>query len=402
MLVGFVALGACDRRPKQESLRLEVHEEREAEEPPEPGLQGISHCRRVPRPSISWGSEAEPIEVGRAVPFGDGFALSALRGSGETHALLRFEGASGGVRSVELARVLGTYSAPELFARGDRLFFVVASSDAGSRTLQLGTVRPQEEPRWGPVIGEGRDESEVHSLATLGEEVLVVWDADESRTARSQVFLQRFRSTLEAAGPKVALSSSGRDASDARIFAHTSGYSTVWLFWGQRPEASADAGLVVAAPSGVQVQRLDRRGEKVGTPVDVGVAAPETLYEAASRGDDLWIVVLDGRTGTPHLFVSDASGALSTVDFSGPELGPEPVRLVATTDHVLLAGRTKDGTTLLGVLDRGRPVELLPEPLLFGAEVLGSSQEGLVVARPKEHGVEIEVISCETGKAPSH
>jgi hypothetical protein len=178
--------------------------------------------------------DAQELEVGDALVFGDGYAVGvAHRGaSGRAAAVALVSKDLTSVRLVELGPTLGDAPAPHLAPRGPDLvaasYALAARGDA--RELRVQLVGASGEPRALAPVLEQRDDSLAFDVAAT----IAVWDeATGGRDPRGVVRVAEL--AADHAAPARDLSPADSDAEMPRLVPWASGYLVVWL--ARRPEA---------------------------------------------------------------------------------------------------------------------------------------------------------------------
>lgn len=273
---------------------------------PKPGQFSLSPTdgRTAPRSNEESRDEEDldlpfAVELGDAVRFQSGFAITALRAaqSGNQAVLALLPAGLRGARVLELGSVHGDVAPPRLAASGDNLIAVVPEADASGQSLRVALVQPNaaaEQVRWGASVHDGEDESQVVEVAVSGARAALLWD-DWDKAANHGVVKLATTGTQDVttlSEPKV-ISTSSADAESPRIVGTSEGF---WVAWAvndealdkqpsdEQPSENSDAPKGTGAAGEVQDPRVEER----------------TLF-AVQRGIDLLKLDASGvPQGTPR------------------------------------------------------------------------------------------------------
>ncbi len=391
------------------------------------------------------------LEVGSAVPTGQGFALGALREQrGATTALVALVGAQGASgKLVELGRVHGDVSAPRVAGRGEQLVAVVSDNDASGGTLRLASLGASGAVRWGAERSQRRQESPSFDVELGARRGLLVWNELDATLKRGVVRLSSFdpEDVSKASAPRV-VSPKQDDASAPRLQRRPGGF---WLTWvselvptpkrgaegrvgaspparsaSRPPEAlevlpelpsehDSEQPLLSVGPRALKVALLDEGGAVTTPPIALTAAtAHVAVYDLATLADgslllawredstgeanegeavELARVRLDGTLSAGRLEATGSGAGVATVL---PVTSPSPGGPLAW----LALASAADLTKLVALDERLAPLDVLaPEPSLGAAEPIAVGAGGWLVSRPKGLAVELGVLVCEPGRA---
>lgn len=421
----FLAGCRCEKEEAEESGAVEL-EESPPEETPE-AVEifegGVERCRvpaasspftlRSPSPLAQ--EEDEPdveagLELGSAIPFGEGYAVGLLVLGKETRAEIVLGERSGAGRRVDLGVVHGDVNPPRLTAFGDQILAVVEDNDAGGRLLRVVRISPGagDAIARGPEISEGRDESSAVALRVASDgRALLVWDVEDRSRAASKLERLSFDAASWVADPKSGFSDALGDEEGPVLVERTGGH---WLvsqdferLSGERGAGQADGLGVLEEPrSRLVVRPLDARGSPVGQP-SILVAAPVSIsgYDAARGADDTLVVVYrvtdpPGHRGT-HVVWLRLDGSRETrtlpeaLEVSAPLLLSRPTPGAAPW----LFSRDVGGTPRLEVLTPTAAIDARPEVSLRSREPLAALGSGLLTLESRGVDVDLRVLDCD-------
>lgn len=350
-----------------------------------------------------------------------GFAVGALRAEGgATDAVVALLDSAGQGRLVSLGTAHGDTDPPRVAARKGRLFVVVPDNDAGSATLKLARIEGAR-VTWGSTLRQGRDESNAFGVELGDERGAIVWDEWERDPGAGVVKMTSFHldDPSNTTEPR-RVSPEGTDAEGPRLAPRPGGF---WLAWiahrvdedaerrlGRKPTA-AD----VPTERWVEIVPLDRNGIPTSQPIAVtpqdgrvvmfDLAAARDRALVAWRADEtrqseggrvqLSVVRADGTNESTIVEDRDLGAGVPTVvvDRGSPKGKPGLWLSVAS-----LAGETR-----LGAIDEAGELReaLATDRLLKNAEPLAALDGTLLVARPAGLAIELELITCARGPAPT-
>jgi hypothetical protein len=361
------------------------------------------------------------VEIGSAVPFREGFAISALRAqAGGTGALVAVTGKEiGAGRLIELGRVYGDPDPPRLAARGERL--VAAVPDGGNiRIAAIG-----EGVTWGSEIAQTRDDSAALDLALGAKRGIVVWDEWDKGAEHGVVRASSFDpADLGAMRPRT-ISPEGDDAEAPRLVLRSGGF---WLVWIARhappakkarakqeakPDAAPEDPLVDIGRRWLRIAPLDENGALFGEPRDVTSREAHVLVfdVAPLPGGGAVLAWRDDRAapgtegGAVHLarVAPDGSSERDRIEEEEAALGPPAfIADLSPADKApalwLALGGVNDVTRLVTLGTDGRVQDALAaEQALGSAEPLALSAGRMLVARPRGLAVELGLVRCGGG-----
>lgn len=382
------------------------------------------------------GAEAEGVdlpfslEIGRAATLERGFAVGALgaraRGTAAFVAIVGEDGASG--RTLDLGLTHGTFSPPELVARGTDLFLLVPDSDAAGNVLRLGVVRAATQATqitWGASLSEGWDDSEVFDLAVGEERGLVAWDRWDRARERSVVRLVDFDpADVSQVSQERAFEPS---AESPRLALRPGGFWLAVLLRRSGPKQSeasrrveVDEGLGTVVDferRALAVVPLDARGVPLGKPIQVGTESSQvTVFDLAPLPDGSVLTALRSDAtdpgvegGSVELSRIALDGSVTRYRLAGDEVDSGAPTLLAdprapngaAAVWLSLAGVGDDGA-LVALGPDGRPRDALaPEVALGRGELLARRGDRLLVAHPRGRTVAVSVLRCAPGALPA-
>jgi hypothetical protein len=368
------------------------------EDEPEPASE---RCAVNPsaRFSIAGASDDE-LEFDVASPTERGFALGGIRHRGAgLPFVIWVEGTE--KRELELPEVHGPAAPPEVIAQGGSFLALLEESDARGTFLQLYRIAPGADAKLekGPSLALDNRPFESSTLAASGSTVLAVWDTHRGAT-NTAIFAEVLDgATLKPTGTSVRLTPPSIDADLPRVLSRPGGYYVFWSRYGKL--GSGSLGLEESLPSQLFVATLDEGGKLHGQPLALTPELSDLEFDARLQGDQLWVLLRRGPEGTIELIKVAASGTLEVQPVVAPALGPEPVLLASSGSKLVLLGESERGAPLLALGTGPDGLELTPEPLLRGREVLGSSPDGLVTWVESELGATLEVITCDSARKPA-
>ncbi|MEB2311431.1 MAG: hypothetical protein OZ921_10825 [Sorangiineae bacterium] len=362
------------------------------------------------------------VDVGSAVGYGGGFAVSALRRKqGKTSAVVALVAADGGSgRLVELGVVYGDAEPPRLAARGSQVIVGLPGNDAGGTTLRLIALDDASNPpgvKRGAEFRQGRDESQVFGLEVGERRGLMVWDEWDESAKHGVVRATSFApDDLSNATRAKSISPRGDDVEAPRVVARPGGFWVAWLSHRSAEARDPDAGLTLVelGERSLELVPLDENGVATAAPTAVTAKGAHVLaFDLARAPDGGALLAWRDDESAPgaesrivHLAHVAPSGAVraSVIDDEGVGAGV-PSLLVERSAPP--AGGPAAWLTLAGVSDATRLAALGPsgsvvdrvdtEPLLRRAEPLALYGGALLVGEPKGLAMELSVISCSPG-----
>ena len=375
------------------------------------------------------------INVGQAVGYAGGFAVSAIDGrGGKSSAVLALLGSDAqNGRKVELGRVYGDADPPRIAGDARALVVVLADMDAAGRTLRLMRV---EEPATlakitrGAEVSVSQNASTVFSVAVNANHGILAWDEAEKSTRKGQIALAPFlvQSLVLPAKPLI-VSSRDSDAESPQVVARTGGF---WAAWVQSVSAAVNGPpfrrtKVPSNKSGgheeeptppavelgardLYVSALDIEGHAIGRPLRVTEGMAHVVaYDLAALDDNIALlawrdddtspgvesqVVHLGRVGldghTEKFRVEDES-----IGVGAPQLLVDPE--VEAKDRVWLAvGNTGEKVSLARLLPTGQPGSTIVSDADLGiANPLVRAGGTMLVARQRGQSVDLEPLRCQ-------
>ncbi len=175
------------------------------------------------------------VELGRALSFGDGFAVSALSTqAGATRAFVALVGQDGGSgKLAELGKLHADPDPPELAAYERDLVALVHDTDAGGELLRLAAIRPGSgapDVVLGAEIAESRDESRAADVELGAERGVAIWDEWSGSVRHGVIYTSSFaRTDVSNVTKKRVVSSADEDAEAPRLVRRPGGFWAAWL-----------------------------------------------------------------------------------------------------------------------------------------------------------------------------
>ncbi len=175
------------------------------------------------------------INLGQAVGFEGGFAVSAIDGrGGRSNAILALLGADGqNGRRLELGRVYGDADPPRIAGNARTLVVALADMDAAGRTLRILRV---EQPvtlakiTKGSEVSVPQNPSTVFSVAVNTIRGIIVWDEPDKLTEKSQIVAAPFLvQNLALPAKPLILSGRNADADSPQIISRPGGFWSAWV-----------------------------------------------------------------------------------------------------------------------------------------------------------------------------
>lgn len=454
VLAALVAAAACKRRPPEPA----------ASATPSAGSPAVAPAPRCTEPhpgkSYTLGERAKSVpdagpdedgddgldqpalpfavEVGRAVPFAQSFAVSALSTrSGKTTAVVALLDAEvGGGKLVELGRLHGDPDPPELAVFEGDLVALVHDTDAGGELLKLAAIRPgagKAEVVLGAEIAESRDESRVAGLELGPERGVAIWDEWSAADKLGVIVTSSFaRKDVSNITKKRIVSLRGEDAEAPRIVRRPGGFWAAWISRAVAPRPKAplprpapSASAELPEPSLVELGErylsavpLDHNGVPVSEPKAITPKNSHVLVFDLAPGPDGSLLFSwrddDSAPGTDERQIylgsvkPDGTTERRLLDDRGPGVGV-PAILVddaprdPSAPRAWLSLDSVSDATRIGALDPRANLldDLGAEPVLRSAELLAISGGRMLVARPRGLAMELGLIECKVGAAPA-
>lgn len=384
------------------------------------------------------------VDLGRALPFGDGFAVSALSTlGGKTRAVVVLLDAQVGAgKVVELGKLHGDPDPPELAAFESDLVALVHDSDAGGELLKLAQVRPgpdQPSVVLGAEVAESRDESRVAGLELGPERGVAIWDEWSVADKHGVIVTSSFaRKDLSNVTKKRLVSLPGEDAEAPSITRRPGGFWAAWISRAVSPKAKAPAAKAAPAkalpsaaasaeaPEPLLVELGDRYLSAV--PLDangVAVSEPKAItpknahvlvFDLATAPDGSLLFSWrndDSAPGTEerqiHLGSVKADGTVERhlLDDGSPGVGVPAIlvddapREPGAVQTWLALGSVSDATRLGALGPGGNLLDALgSEPVVRSGELIAISRGRMLLARPRGMAMELGLIECKPGPPP--
>jgi hypothetical protein len=376
------------------------------------------------------------INVGQAVGYTGGFAVSAIDGrGGKSIAFLALLGADAqNGRKIELGRVYGDADPPRIAGDARTLVAVLADMDAAGRTLRLMRV---EEPATlakitrGAEVSVSQNSSTVFSVAVNANRGILVWDEPEKSSRNGQIVMAPFSvQSLILPNKNSILSSRDSDAESPQIAARTGGF---WAAWVQSSYASVDSKGRHKAPSmknnrsrsaddepappavelgarDLYVSALDLEGRAIAKPLRVTEGISHVVaYDMASLDSGVALLTWRDDDTSPgvesqvaHIARVALDGHIEKYRIEDESIGVgSPQWLVdpeaPATDRAWLAvGNTGERVSLARLLPTGQPTTVMVSDADLGtANPLVRFAGTLLVARQRGQGVDLEPLRCQ-------
>jgi hypothetical protein len=370
------------------------------------------------------------VELGEAVRFQSGFAVTGLRASqdGNQAVLAVLPAGLQGGRVVELGPVHGDVAPPRLAISGDNLIAVVPEADASGQSLRLALLQPNatEPVRWGASVHDGEDESQAVELASNGARAALVWD-DWDKGANHGVVKLATTGAQDVTALSVpqVVSPSPADAESPRIVSTRDGF---WLAWAVNDEAvheqlkkaqpaSASTGAageaqdprveertLVAAQRGIELLKLDAAGVAQGasrrvTPAGLRVTQFDLASDPQGNAYIAWRAgasSLASEGGELGLLAISANGDETRLPLAEVESGAGVPQLLfeGQAFGVLAVAQPGEEMALLKLMPGSTPPVLMKTALAQAAPVALAGQE-LLLVRSVGRALLFTVANCQ-------
>ena len=376
------------------------------------------------------------INVGQAVGFEGGFAVSAVDGrGGKSHAIIGFLGSNAeNGRTLDLGRVYGDADPPRVAGNARVLMVALADTDAAGRTLRLVRVediKTEAKLTKGAEASVSQNTSAAFSIAVNADRGIVAWEEADRKTEKGQIVAASF-SVQSLAMPKKPWVLSGRN-SDAQLPQVASRPGGFWLAWVQSGIAGpGEPQLKRGQPANGKGGRRLSEDETTSPAVDLGA---QDLYACALDGDGHAIAKpLRATEGVAHVVaydlavLDDGSAILAwrdddtspgvesqvvhlgrvgldghvdryrieddSIGVGAPQLLVDPT--ANPNDRVWLAvGNTGEKVSLVRLQPNGNPTSLIVDDADLGtSNPLVRFGGALLVARQRGKGVDLEPLVC--------
>lgn len=364
------------------------------EEDPLPRSERCSLDEEAKFVLVADSDEELELDVVKSTP--GGFAVGGVRHRSATHPFV-FWVSGKETREVSLPELHGAGGPPEVIPIGNSLLVLLEESDARGGFLQIYRILPDLGAKLekGPSLGLDQRPFESSAIASSGATAFAVWDSRAS-SGRSTVFAQVLDAlTLKPLHPSSRLTAPSDDTGAPRVLARPGGYFVFWTRYGEVDPKSQQ--LEELIPSQLFVATLDESGHAHGQPLALSGEVSELEFDARVLGEELW-VLLRLPANKVELVKVASSGSLEVHPIVAPKLGSEPVLMAEAQPYIVVVGESERGEPLLALGKSAAGLELAPEALLDGRDVLGSSPLGLVTAIDTELGVVLQGMRCEPKK----
>ncbi len=378
------------------------------------------------------------INVGQAVGYAGGFAVSAIDGrGGKSSAVLALLGSDAqNGRKVELGRVYGDADPPRIAGDARALVVVLADMDAAGRTLRLMRV---EEPATlakitrGAEVSVSQNASTVFSVAVNANHGILAWDEAEKSTRKGQIALAPFlvQSLVLPAKPLI-LSSRDTDAESPQVVARTGGFWAAWVQSGSGAinapqsrrskvpsnksnkngghEDDSTPPAVELGARDLYVNALDIEGHAIGRPLRVTEGLAHVVaYDLAALDDNIALLAWRDDDTSPgvesqvvHLGRVGLDGHTEKFRVEDESIGVGAPQLLVdleaeVKDRAWLAvGNTGEKVSLARLLPTGQPSSAIASDADLGiANPLVRAGGTLLVERQRGQGVDLEPLRCQ-------
>lgn len=362
------------------------------------------------------------VDVGSAVGYSGGFAVSALRSQkGATSAVIALVGANGGSgRIVDLGKVFGDVDPPRLVARDGRVIVGLPGNDAGGSTLRLLSVDPSPDKpdvKWGAEFEQGHDESQVFGIDLGDKRGVMVWDEWDKSAKHSVIRATSFAiGDVSNATHAKTVSPKDDDAEAPRVVARPGGF---WLAWISHSAAGkSDAGaaepVVELGNRALALVPLDDNGVPTTSPTAVTSKRSHVLvFDLAPAPDGGALLAWRDDEASPgvegrivRLAHVKPGGSVDASIIDDEKVGAGVPSLIVDRDApktdkqaawLALAG-VSDATRLAALGPDGRVIDhLATEPLLRRAEPLAMQAGKILLAQPRGLAMDLSVVTCTPG-----
>jgi hypothetical protein len=378
------------------------------------------------------------INVGQAVGYPGGFAVSAIDGrGGKSNAVLTLLGTDvQNGRRIDLGRVYGDADPPRIAGNARTLVAVLADMDAAGRTLRLMRV---EEPATlakvtrGTEVSVAQNSSTVFSVAVNEDRGIVAWDEPDKSSRNGQIALAPFliQSLVLPKKPTI-VSARESDAESPQVVARTGGFWAAWVQSSHAAVNSADLRRHKAhsaknkqnpgpddelTPPAVElgardlyVNALDLEGRAIGKPLRVTEGVSHVVaYDLASLEDGIALLSWRDDDTSPgvesqivHLGRVGLDGHIEKFRIEDESIGVGAPQLLVdpeapAQDRAWLAvGNTGEKVSLARLLPTGQPTAVIVSDADLGtANPLVRFAGTLLVAHQRGQGVDLEPLRCQ-------
>ncbi len=364
------------------------------------------------------------VDVGSAVGYDGGFAVSALRSQkGATSAVIALVGADGGSgRIVDLGKVFGDVDPPRLVARDGHVIVGLPGNDAGGSTLRLVSVEPSPDKpdvKWGAEFSQGHDESQVFGIELGAKRGVMVWDEWDKSAKHSVIRATSFApGDISNATHAKTVSPKDDDAEAPRVVARPGGF---WLAWISHSAAAgkSDAGapepVVELGNRSLSLVPLDDNGVATASPTAVtGKASHVLVFDLAPAPDGGALLAWRDDEASPgvegrivRIAHVKPGGSVDASVIDDEKVGAGVPSLIVDRDAPKTAGQAawlalagvSDATRLAALGADGRVTDrLATEPLLRRAEPLAMLAGKILLAEPRGLAMDLSVVTCKPGE----
>ncbi len=367
------------------------------------------------------------VELGNAVVFEQGFAVSYTRGDGrQTQAGVALVDADVGQGElIDLTQLVGDASPPRVVALDQQVIAAVANNDAAGGALQLVAVRRGAEPQWGGELDMGVDDSPAFDLvlsAGAHPSGAVVWDEWDRGQNVGYIALSTFElDQLGSPTPAKRVTPDGVDAESPRLAQRADGFWLAWQALGRKPGADEappdeeleDPSVLQLSPSWIELLRLEADGTALGDPIRV---TPQDGFVqgfdiVAGHGGSLMAVWRDAKSspgtrgGVVRIARVSPDGSVSAEFVEDQDVGAGVPLFLFDHDprdgapHGWLVLDAFSGQTRFsGLSPVGKQLELLETDHTVGVGSLLAAHGGrLLLAQPRGRDSVLSAIRCGDG-----
>jgi hypothetical protein len=378
------------------------------------------------------------VNVGQAVGYEGGFAVSAIDASGKrSNAVLALLGPDAqNSKRIDLGRVYGDADPPRIAGNAGSLVVALADMDAAGRTLRLVRVddpATSAKVTRGPELSVPQNPSTVFSVAVNANRGIMVWDEPEKVTEKGQILAVPFLlQTLASSQKTVILSGRNDDAESPQAIQRPGGYWAAWVQSGEpgnvaakskphKPEFARSDKLAVLdtdnnlpavelGTSDLTVTALDLEGRAIGKPLRATEGKSHVVvYDLAVIEDGSALLAWRDDETSPgvesqvvHLARIGLDGHVERFRIEDDSIGVGAPQLLfdpkeEPDDRAWLAvGNTGERVSLVRLQRNGTPTSAVVGNADLGvANPLVRFGGVLLVARQRGKGVDLEPLRCQ-------
>ncbi len=378
------------------------------------------------------------INVGQAIGYEGGFAVTAIDGrGGKSVAVLALLGAdSQNGRKLDLGRVYGDADPPRLAGDGRSLVIALTDMDAAGRTIRL--LRVEEVATLAKItrgsdISVPQNLSTAYSLAVNAGRGVLAWDEPERTTENSQIALASFSVQTLALPPKpLIISARNADAEASQVILRPGGFWVAWvqsdpvvantaqskkaLAAARKESGKASPFDTLSLPAlelgarNLYVSALDSDGHPTGKPLRASEGLSHVVtYDMATLDDGSAVLAWRDDDASPGVEAQlirlgrvGLDGHVEQYRIEDDSIGVGAPQFlfdttVADSDRAWLAvGNTGDKVSLTRLLPNGKPSGIFVGDADLGvANPLVRFGGRLLVSRQRGKGVDLEPLRCK-------